>query len=138
MASLQEVRIIRLTAGIPFYLSELTVRRLFGMFRNRLAFHPDDSPSPAFSNYGARVRAAHELADLLKRNRPHLYEQVNDLQATIVRCQQTLDLSKAQNQSLELAPSSHALPDEIKAALEELETTSQALLDLRHKGQMAR
>ena len=84
------------------------------------------------TSYGPRVRAAHELADLLKRTRPHLFEQVDQLQETVTRCQQTLDLAQAeQGRSL---PLNH----KTLTTLKELETATQALLDLRHKGAMAR
>ena len=115
------------------------------MFRDRILSHSGASDTLTSSTYGAKVRAAHELADMLKRNRPHLYDQVNELQTTINRCQCTLDQCKHQvercaetnNARLHSRPAP-SIPQEVHAALEELEVTTQALLDLRHKGQMAR
>lgn len=116
------------------------------MFGNRFAFGSQLSGNSLLSSYGPRVRAAHELADLLKRTRPHLYDTVCELQGRVTQCQKTLDEAKCQLQQRP-TPSSYedrklqnpATPSrEILTALEELELTTQALLDLRHKGQMAR
>lgn len=115
---------------------------MFGAYSSSVV--QSDSLTP--TSYSQQIRAAHALADLLKRTRPHLCDQVEALQATICQCQSTLDQSKDQLQEATQCSEqdgrsvhdSPALSAETQEALRELEEAMQALLDLRHKGGMAR
>ena len=103
--------------------------------------HRSQSPNiPGLSSYCADVRAAHALADMLKRTRPQLHDHVCELQSTITRCQTTLDTEKARIRQVMVTDGRTPCPPcaEVISALKELDATIQALLDLRHKGQMAR
>lgn len=92
------------------------------------------------SSCQVEVRAAHALANCLKRTRPHLYEEVSELQKKVVCCQHTIDHAReeqeAERDALKHCPLCVSVSDE--EALQELEEVIQALLELRHKGQVAR
>ena len=109
------------------------------LFHNR-AYRSQAPNIPGLSSYCADVRAAHALADMLKRTRPHLCEYICELQATISRCQTTLDEEKARIEQVMAKDGRPLSPPctEVISALRELDSTIQVLLDLRHKGQMAR
>lgn len=87
-----------------------------------------DSFDSSVSSFLAQVRAAHAMADLLKRTRPHLYDTVCELQATVTRCHHTLDQCQCAGKS----------PGEHSTAVQDLQVATQALLSLRHKGELSR
>ncbi|RYX82137.1 hypothetical protein EON83_20675 [bacterium] len=110
---------------------------MFG-FSNALR---SDGHSPSDS-YVPQVRAANALADLLKRTRPYLSDQISELQTIVTRCQRTLDENEVEQNQAEMSaehdarisPGATAITEKALAAQGELDGATQALLDLRHEG----
>jgi len=99
------------------------------------------------SSYQSTVSAAHDLAELLKRVRPDVRAQAEELQGIVTRAHKKLDdLSQVtQEEAILVHSGGHKLTlnqtrdGETASVLTELEVAYQSLRDLRraHKGSLA-
>ncbi len=91
------------------------------------------------SSYQSTVSAAHDLAELLKRVRPDVRAQAEELQCIVTRAHKKLaDLSQVTQEAATLVHSggrrltlNQTRNGEIASALTELEVAHQSLRDLR-------